>query len=194
MKGSYGSNTINQMCHSQKLRKWVKILAPAGSLDAICVMTQGDKYFHKGRRTWRSLMPNYSPTEESAARDAMQDERALKATVCGSQGLGQGVGQALGMKRLGCFFTRNRNPADNGDWLTCKAKSSLGGYDWSSNGENDGAVTVDSCKAAARPGWSTHTGLTYNKAEMWVTPQNHEDLTCRNGDYKRACTWYGLAV
>jgi hypothetical protein len=228
MKGSAGSLTVDQMCHSEKLRKWVKILAPAGSVDAMCIMTAREKcysnmmepltptgtknwhynpncqapgaeannnHYHEGRQTWRSLMPGYSPTEESAARNAMQAEPALKATVCGSQGLGQGVGQSLGLKRLGCFFTRNRNPAKFEDDFMCRAPGGFPtyGYDWSSNGENDGAVTVDSCKAAARPGWSTHTGLTHNKAEMWVTPQNHEDLTCRNGDYKRACTWYGLA-
>ena len=89
-----------------------------------------------------------------------------------------------GLQKLGCFFTRNISPAGLSGLTKCHWD------DWKSSEENDGAVTLSSCKAGARPGWSSKWGKT---GELWVTAQNHEDLTCRNGDYGGACSWYGLA-
>lgn len=114
----------------------------------------------------------------------MQNEPALKGTVCGKDGRGLGVGNLDGMSKLGCFFTRGINPAS----LTGLAKCHTD-HKWSSTEENDGAVTLSSCKAGAKPGWSPSS----KTSELWVTAQNHEDLTCRNGDYGGACSWYGLA-
>ena len=115
----------------------------------------------------------------------MQNEPALKGTVCGKDGRGLGVGNYAGMKKMGCFFTRDLSVSSGIDIATCKDK-----HEWSSSEENDGAVTLSSCKAGAKPGWSSKWGKT---GELWVTAQNHEDLTCRNGDYGGACSWYGLA-
>ena len=62
---------------------------------------------------------------------------------------------------------------------------------WKSLAPNDGAVTLDSCLAARPSSWTNATS--WQGKETWKTEQNHEDVTCRLGNWKRACSWYGLA-
>jgi hypothetical protein len=214
MNGAKGSKSINQACHSERTRKWVRFLTPGNLIKGICDMEDKVKctpgiigelgkndvlsectaekvgqmvanhWKNTGQKTWRSLDPDYAPQELAEARSAMQNEPALKGTVCGKDGRGLGVGNSHSMSKLGCFFTRDKNPATFSGINACRNEG------WSSDEENDGAVTLESCKAGAKPGWSSKWGKT---GELWVTAQNHEDLTCRNGDYGGACSWYGLA-
>jgi hypothetical protein len=114
----------------------------------------------------------------------------------------------MGLAKLGCFFTRTKEDGTQPDitdiripfynmvtnsWVVqgdfykyCgKQTPKNDNKMWQSLELNDGAVTISSCLAARRGSWQGK--------ETWETEQNHEDVTCRLGNWKRACSWYGLA-
>jgi hypothetical protein len=195
MKGAAGIVQVVNLCHSQRARKWAGRLAPGNIVKGLC---DGSK----PRETWLSLMTTYKPDLRSQAAARMQNEPALKGLMCGTSGYGQGVGTAMGLEKMGCFFTRTKSDGTQPDMTDINplvfGGIAAGDYfrycesnNFESKEENDGAVTLKSCLAAAKPTWGKTTS--WQGKQTWQTEQNHEDVTCRLGNWKRACSWYGLA-
>jgi len=175
-----------QVCDSRRTKAIMAYMTPLAPLKALC---DGSKL----QQTWKSLDPGYDEVKKKAAYGAMQAQDALKATVCGDNEEGMRMDKAWAMRQMATFWTRGLDPSSVSDAMKATGSRTFGNYgnDPLKDVPSDGAVSLRSCKYGARPGWTGHSG--HEDAGLWVTPQNHDDLTCRNGDWMRACSWFGLA-
>ena len=104
-----------------------------------------------------------------------------------------GIEMAAGMQMSAAFYTRDKNPADLTEFGNIVRKRKLGGKGSRPlDGQGgDGAVPLASCRAGAKSSWSSSRDP---KGEgLWLSGMNHNDLTCRTGNWQGACDWFGFA-
>jgi len=150
----------------------------------------------------------------AAAAKRMREEPALKSVACGTSPIGAGA-NGVQLSTASYFWTRSgKDISSKQHWIDGDNKYAMqpgtraagDSEPWPVSGEppgrptgtgdrgTDGAVAFPSCRAAAPDSWGEVSNVDAGiDGRVWVSANNHNDLTCRNGNFRDACRFYALA-